>query len=807
MAEKPTYEELEGRIETLKQQIAGFQTQAPLRESEKMFQLLAENIQDVFWISRPGDDRKLIGEQFYVSPGYERVWGRPLEELEESPVAFLEALHPEDRPVLEESLKERHQACKKYICEYRIIRPDGEVRWINERGFPVTDSESKETMMVGICSDITDAKRIEDQLKRTNAELITIFNTIPGIINIVDRDFNVLEVSRRFADAFSKLEGKKLIGQKCYQVYKKRDSICPECLVKRVYESGKLETRVSTSEEEKSTGCSLKVYASPIKNDEGNIIGAVEFGMDITDLKQAEEALRKSEELAKAALNATTDMVYLTDTNGNILVVNNTAAQNLGKTPDELIGKNIFDFFPPKLAKTRKEQGDKVTRSGRPLRFQDGREGRFFDNSIYPTFDAVGKVDRLTVFVTDITKSRQAEKALRESEERLRAMGDVLPDLAFILDEDGRYVEVLTAESNLLYKEVVQTKGRLMHEVLPKSKADLFLNAVRRTIDTHESQILEYELQVPAGPSWFEGRTALLNLRVKGKQAVVFIARDITDRKRAEEDLNRSEKNYRNLVDSSLVGIYQTNIKGQIQYVNNALVKMFEFDSSQEMMSQNVLVRYKNPKDRQRLIKILKKSGYVNNFEVELVTRKGNSRHTILSAILEGDTLSGMIMDITERKNAESTLVHREEALKTRTKELEEVNNALRVLLRQREEDKAQLEKKVLLNVKRLVVPYVERLKKSRLPKEGRAYLSKVESGLNEIASSFAHTLFSQYSDLTLVETQIADLIREGKTTKEIAELLNVSPRTIETHRKNIRTKMGIRSDRTNLRAHLLSLQ
>jgi DNA-binding CsgD family transcriptional regulator len=223
-------------------------------------------------------------------------------------------------------------------------------------------------------------------------------------------------------------------------------------------------------------------------------------------------------------------------------------------------------------------------------------------------------------------------------------------------------------------------------------------------------------------------------------------------------------------------------------------------------MSHNVLVRYKNPEERQKLIKILKKSRFVNNFEVELVTKNGNSKPTILSATLDGNTISGMIMDITKRKKAEASLARREKALKARTKELEEVNSALRVLLRNREEDKEEFEKKVLLNVKRLVVPYIERLKKSRLPKQGRAYLSKVESGLNEIASSFAHTLFSKYSDLTVVETQIADLVREGKTTKEIAGLLNISARTVETHRKNIRNKMGIRNKRTNLRAYLLSL-
>ncbi|MBI1880717.1 MAG: PAS domain-containing protein, partial [Chloroflexi bacterium] len=123
---------------------------------------------------------------------------------------------------------------------------------------------------------------------------------------------------------------------------------------------------------------------------------------------------------------------------------------------------------------------------------------------------------------------------VRASEERLRAFVNALPDIAFILDEQGRYVEIMAAEENLLYAGIAQLKGKLLHEVLPQEDADLFLGTVRQTIETGKPQILEYALGVQAGQTWFEGRTSPVRGLVGGQRAVVWVSRDITAYKLAE---------------------------------------------------------------------------------------------------------------------------------------------------------------------------------------------------------------------------------------------------------------------------------
>jgi len=161
---------------------------------------------------------------------------------------------------------------------------------------------------------------------------------------------------------------------------------------------------------------------------------------------------------------------------------------------------------------------------------------------------------------------------------------------------------------------------------------------------------------------------------------------------------------------------------------------------------------------------------------------------------------------IAERKRVEAALRKSEAAVKEQVHNLEEVNTALKVLLKRREEDKAELEDKVLSNVKGLVLPYVEALRNTRLDPKQQTYLGIIESHLNSIVSPFSAKLSSKHWGFTPREIQVAALIKEGKTSKEIAELSNVSTRAIEFHRDNIRAKLGLKNKKANLRSSLLSL-
>jgi DNA-binding CsgD family transcriptional regulator len=162
--------------------------------------------------------------------------------------------------------------------------------------------------------------------------------------------------------------------------------------------------------------------------------------------------------------------------------------------------------------------------------------------------------------------------------------------------------------------------------------------------------------------------------------------------------------------------------------------------------------------------------------------------------------------DITALKLTEEALNQSRESLTEQKQSLEEANIALKVLLKQREEDKLELEKKVLSNVKDLVLPYVEKLKNSRLKPPEKTLVEIIDTHLNDIISPLLQRLSNAKILLTPQEIQVAALVKDGKTSKEIANILNVSETTVNFHRKNLREKFGLTNKQTNLRSYLLSI-
>jgi PAS domain S-box-containing protein len=195
-------------------------------------------------------------------------------------------------------------------------------------------------------------------------------------------------------------------------------------------------------------------------------------------------------------------------------------------------------------------------------------------------------------------------------------------------------------------------------------------------------------------------------------------------------------------------------------------------------------------------------------YEFRIAGRHGEIVHVLATIAVIPATHQAVIsfLNITERKAAEAALKKREQDLELKSRSLGDANTALKVLLKHREEDKTSLEENVLSNVRKLVLPYVENLKSLRLNDHQMAQLKMIETHLTDIVSPFLHNLTSEYLGLTPREIQVANLVKEGKTTKEISQLLSISEKSIDFHRKNLRSKFGIKNNKSNLRSHLLSL-
>ena len=181
--------------------------------------------------------------------------------------------------------------------------------------------------------------------------------------------------------------------------------------------------------------------------------------------------------------------------------------------------------------------------------------------------------------------------------------------------------------------------------------------------------------------------------------------------------------------------------------------------------------------------------------------RQNKKEKDFLKAI--SNTLAGVII----RKQNDNELKGRETELEIKNRELEEMNSALNVLLKKRDEDRIKIEESVLFNVEKLLMPYIDKLKNSKANQRQAHFINILESNLSAMVSPFARILSHKNLVLTPVEIQIADLVKQGKSTKEIADIFSLSTRTIEFHRQNIRKKLGLKHKKSNLRTYLLSIQ
>jgi DNA-binding CsgD family transcriptional regulator len=164
-------------------------------------------------------------------------------------------------------------------------------------------------------------------------------------------------------------------------------------------------------------------------------------------------------------------------------------------------------------------------------------------------------------------------------------------------------------------------------------------------------------------------------------------------------------------------------------------------------------------------------------------------------------------LEIQSRKQVEEALRSKTIELRDKAMSLEEANVALKVLLKQREADKNELEEKVLLNINQLIFPYLEKLKQRKSDAKAKAYLDILESNLNEIVSPLVRNLGSKFLRLSHTELEVSNLVQQGKTAKEIAAIMNLAQSTIDFHRNNIRAKLGLKNKKIGLRTFLSSLK
>ena len=567
------------------------------------------------------------------------------------------------------------------------------------------------------------------------------------------------------------------------------------------------------------------IITAKLMNYEGerSILGIV---TDISERKRVGQALRKSEESYQYLVENANDIIYKTDQTGHFTFFNPIAVKTTEYPPEYLFGRHFLDLIRPDSRKHAEKfyisqfkeripstyyEFPIVTKSGKEI-WLGQHVQLILENGHIVGFHAVAR---------DITEPRQAEEKLRQSKELFEKTFLAQRDAIFILNSEvpPRITDCNPAAAKIFGYSRQEMLGRttpFLH--VNEGSLKKFQGYIYPAIDDHGYCYLpEFEMKRKDG-TIFSTEHSLAPLIDEQGQRIgwVSVIRDITDRKLAEDALRKSEERYVLATKAARVGVWDWNVQTNEFHLDENVKAILGYSDAEIPNNLEVWSGYVHPDDKQAVMEAFQNhiDGKTLEFVYEhrMLHKDGSIRWIMARGIAIRDAqgnpvrVVGTDTDITQRKLAEEALKEREKELQAKTINLKEANTALKVLLDKRDEDRKELEEKLKLNMKWMVLPYLEKMKKSGLNERQETYRDIVKSLLNEITSPFVKKLSSQDDTLTPTEIQVANLVKEGKTTKEVAELLNSSTRAVEFHRENLRAKLGLKNKKTNLRSYLLSL-
>jgi PAS domain S-box-containing protein len=548
------------------------------------------------------------------------------------------------------------------------------------------------------------------------------------------------------------------------------------------------------------------------------------------------EDVTSSREFLENIVGMTADGIYVTDELGCIIMVNRAMCDMTGYRRDELIGRYGAELISPDSLPLFEAFFSNA--------FDDEKntfEASYFkkDGTQLPVALKIANMRGtaelaagIIVSVRDITERKKSDDALRIAHDELRRSRDFFENVfnmagdgLHIVDASGAIVFANKAMCDMLGYDSIELTGRRAIDLMPQVTIQGSEQAMLRDIYARDfSDYFEVIYQRKDGTILpVEAKVTTVRYGSQASEALIVSVRDITERKRAAEELQkaygelqRSRDFFENVFNMAGDGILVTDEVGNIIFANSSLLNMLGY-SAGELIGKpaiDITPDLSGSDEYGRMVQEMYAMDYSNYFECLYQCKDGailpvEAKVTNIQYGSQSNTsIIVTVRDITERKRFERDIKEAndnlERKVEERTLNLEEVNTALRVLLKARDEDRIALEEKMVSNVRELVSPYIEKIRQLRLDETQKMYIGIIDNNLNDIISPFLKKV--KYFNLTPTEIKVANFIKLGKNTKEIADLMSLSTRTVEGHRDSIRKKLKLSNNKSNLRTHLFSL-
>ncbi|MCT7982253.1 PAS domain-containing protein [Laspinema sp. A4] len=642
-----------------------------LENTQEQFRQIAENIDRLIWMT---DIQKT--EVFYVSPQYEQMWGRSLESLYQQPSSFLEGVHPEDRDRVRTALAK--QSSGEYHEEYRTIHPNGTIRWVRSRAFPIRDNRTGEVYRVaGIVEDITERKQIEQEFLYANER----YQRASTAVNCVIYDWNLESQQVVRSESLSQFLGYPLAeeGQDTtwWLSLIHPDDLEPAFLAmqKALEEHTRFDIEYRIRHQD---GRYLNVSdrGGILRDESGKAVRVIGTTIDISDRKKTETELQQREELFRTSVENLLDCfgIYTSvrDESGEIIdfrieYVNAAACTSNGLSREEQIGKRVCDLFPGYRTSGLFDEYCQVVETRKPLVKDSFVNEQLTTATGRPkAFDIRGVAfgDGFLATWHDISERKQVENELYRREREFTALAENSPDIIARLDRKMRPLYVNRAISRVL--------GRSPEEFLRTSNPELAVpgilspecqGAIAQVFATGQEGEIEGDLiDVNGLTRSYQSRLVPEFDRDGRVESVLSLSRDITEYKIAQATSERNQERLRLALESAKLGLWDYDLESQNISVSLRCFEIFGLDLPSTVIKYARFVQCLHPEDRDRVNRAVQRA--INDqadYDIEYriirtdeslrwIAAKGRAFYDDKGTAVR---MGGVLLDITERKKAE----------------------------------------------------------------------------------------------------------------------------------------------------------
>jgi PAS domain S-box-containing protein len=597
-----------------------------------------------------------------------RIFGLQPQEFGATYEAFLECVHPDDRQAVDDAYRGSvREGRDTYEIEHRIVRKDtGEVRIVHEKCEHFRDAAGGIVRSVGMVHDITERTRAEEALRQSEARHRRLIENLKGSHFVYVHDTegvfqyaseSLTDILGYAPDEFLTHYEKYLTDHPANQAVRRHTELALQGIRQPPYE-------VNTWHKDGSTRW-LEVQEVPVFDAEGRVIAVEGVAQDITERKQAAEALRESEERHRFLVESVNDWIWETDRNGVYTYASPQCREMLGYEPREIVGKTPFDLMPPEEAGRVREIFVAVASQAKPFRRLENvnrrKDGRLvvLETNGVPVLDAQGKLAGYRGVDRDITERKRAEEALQESEERYRILLEHGFDGVFV-HENFRIVQM-----NDRFAEMT---GYTRDELLNSRPIDLFTpesqERIRQYIRLGEVAYVDLRLRRRDGRI-LELESFGASCKFQGRDARIVGLRDITERKRAAEALREKEYLLSESQRLGHIGTWSVDLVANTATWTRETYRLFGISPETFEPTAETMLSRLHPDDRgamQEWMRAALAGERPDVLEFRVILPDGTVR--MLSGqgeLIVGDDnkplrLVGTAQDVTERRQTEETL-------------------------------------------------------------------------------------------------------------------------------------------------------